>query len=58
MPRLLAGVLTANICDPELVESMKCFFDHKSRLYEYHCLSEENAILMASTAEKMQPEER
>jgi len=58
VPRLLAGVLTANICDPELVESMKCLFDHKSRLYEYHCLSEENAILMASTAEKMQPEER
>lgn len=37
---------------------MKHVFDHKSRIYQYHCISEENAILLSNSADSFDEEER
>jgi hypothetical protein len=57
VPRLLAAILAANLEDVELLDNMRCIFNHKSRLYQHHCLEEENAILVANQKAYMPKEE-
>lgn len=33
IPSLLAGILVANLDNAELLDNMRCIFDHKSRLF-------------------------
>lgn len=60
VPGLLARVLFNNLGNVELHDSLKCIFDHKSRLYQNHFQSAENAILTQSSAlrEALSEEER
>jgi hypothetical protein len=55
---LLAVNLAANLDNLDLLEGTKCIFDHKSRLYQYHALSEENAILLVNSFDRLSVEER
>lgn len=48
VPGLLASILAKNIGEIELINSLRCVFDPKSRLYQHHCLAEANAILIAN----------
>lgn len=58
LPSLLAGILVASLDNMELCDGLACMFDPKSRLYQYHCLSEENAILMDNPEAQLPAEER
>jgi len=58
VPELMAAILAANVENAELVDGVRCLFDHKSRLYQYHGLSDENAILLASSGDHLPSEER
>ena len=49
LPHLLAEILARNLDNVELLDSMKTVFDVKSKLYQNHELSEENAILSLTT---------
>jgi hypothetical protein len=40
VPDVLAQLLSNNIEDAELLDGMKCIFDHESRIYKFHCLAE------------------
>ena len=35
LPPLLAKLLASNAADADLVDGMKCIFDHKAKLYQY-----------------------
>ena len=52
VPPLLARLLFNNLENVDAHESLNCIFDHKSRLYQYHYLSSENAILTQGQAAK------
>jgi hypothetical protein len=58
LPPLLAKILAANATDVDLVDSMKCIFDHKAKLYQHQFLSDENAILKQGSLEEMSKEEK
>ena len=60
LPPLLARLLYNNIDNMELHDSLACVFDHKSRIYQNHFQSTENAILTQSAAakESLSDEER
>jgi hypothetical protein len=49
LPHLLAEILAKNLDNAELLDSIKSFFDVKSKLFQNHELSEENAILSLTT---------
>lgn len=49
LPHLLAEILARNLEHAELLDSIKCVFDPKNKLYQNHELSEENAILKMTT---------
>jgi len=55
---LLSSILVKNIDNAELFDSMRWIFDHKCRLYQHHCLSEENAILIDNSHSQMPDDER
>ena len=48
IPPLVAEILYNNIDKKDVHEAVACIFDFKSRLYQYHYLSSENAILTQS----------
>jgi len=58
LPNLLSSILVKNIENSELFDSMRWVFDHKCRLYQHHCLSEENAILIDNSQSQMPDEEK
>lgn len=60
VPPLLAHILFNNLDNMDVHDSLKCIFDHKSRLYQYHYQSNENSILTQSQAvkENLSEEER
>lgn len=58
LPHLLSSILAKNMENSELFDSMRWVFDHKCRLYQHHCLSEENAILIDNSQSQMPDEER
>jgi len=52
LPPLLARLLYNNLDKLDAHDSLKSIFDHKSRLYQNHYQSTENAILTQSQAAK------
>jgi hypothetical protein len=58
IPDLLAKILVANIDNAEAVDSLKFFFDNKSRVFQYHMLADENAILVENSFDAMTEEDR
>lgn len=55
---LMAQVAAQNTAEPELFDSIKFLFDHQSRIYKYHFLTEENAILLQIDPATYSAEER
>lgn len=55
---LMAHIAAQNTADPDLFDSIKYLFDHQSRIYKYHFLTEENAILLQIDPATYSPEER
>lgn len=49
LPDLWAQILIQNLDNVDLLDSIKSVFDVKSKLYQNHELSEENAILSLTT---------
>ena len=58
LPPLIAKVLYDHCDNLELWSGMKTLFDPKSRIYQYHCLSEENAVLLETCSASFSDEER
>ena len=58
LPLVIASLLVANLDNVDLVDGYKCVFDHKSKLYQSHILSEENAILIDNSGDRLAEEDR
>lgn len=57
-PALVAKVLYEYCDNLELWQGMKTLFDPKQRIYQHHCLSEENAVLLETCSTSFNDEER
>jgi hypothetical protein len=60
IPPLMAEILYNNINNKDVFSALGSVFEHKARIYQYHYLSSENAILTQSQAarENLTDEER
>ena len=58
LPPLVAKILYDHCDNLELWSGLKSLFDPKSRLYQFHHLSEENAVLLETCAASFSDEER
>lgn len=58
IPEALAHILVNNMGDAELWDGVAKFFDHKNRIFTYHFLTEENAILQQNSAELFPADEK
>ena len=58
IPKHVAAILASNINNAELWDSVKCMFDHKLRLYQYHNLCEINANILNGSADHLSQDEK
>jgi hypothetical protein len=58
LPPVVAKILYDHCDNLELWSGLRCLFDPKSRVYQFHHLSEENAVLLETCSASFTDEER